>query len=122
MNNSFVCAAETGNLALCNILLENGAQINSFSVKLPQRTALMEATKRNNMQVLELLLSKGADVDKLAPNNECSALSIAASAGYADALKFLLQHGGNPYVQLKDSFTCLLEASKNGQSEVNNYI
>jgi ankyrin repeat protein len=102
---------------MCNLLLENGAQINFLSTKVPSRTALMEAAKQNNLQVVELLTNKGANVNKVAPNNECTALSLAAQAGHSDVLKYMLEHGGNPNIPLKDQYTCLLEASKNGHTQ-----
>lgn len=42
---------------------------------------------------------------------------MAASQGHADAVHYLLSFGADPHQILKDSSTCLLEASKNGHTE-----
>lgn len=41
---------------------------------------------------------------------------MAASHGHADIVRYLLEHGADPHQSLKDSTTCLLEATKNGQT------
>lgn len=43
-------------------------------------------------------------------------MSLAAANGHADVLRYLLDHGADPHQVLKDSSTCLLEASKNGHT------
>lgn len=52
----------------------------------------------------------------MSPTGECTALSLAASNGHADVLRYLLEQGADPHQILKDSSTCLLEASKNGHT------
>lgn len=64
-----------------------------------------------------LTIISNFQVNKIAPNNECTALSLASQNGYLDVLRFLIENGGDPHIQLKDSYTCLLEASKNGHTQ-----
>lgn len=76
LNSALICAAEINNVTVCNMLLENNAQIVCFyyyftvflvislqeCVSQEGRTPLMEAAKQGNMLVVELLIHKGAKV------------------------------------------------------------
>ncbi|KAH7729304.1 ankyrin repeat and KH domain-containing protein mask [Aphelenchoides avenae] len=115
LNSSLVCAAEGNNVIICNILLENGAQVDSVSKD--GRTALMEASKEGHMDVIQFLVERGADVNKVSTGHDATALSLASLNGRVEAVKYLLERGANPHQVLKDSVTCLLEASRNGHTD-----
>lgn len=53
----------------------------------------------------------------MSQSRDCTALSVAAANGHVDVLNYLLSCGANPHQILKDSSTCLLEASKNGETQ-----
>lgn len=74
LNNALLAATETGNINICNILLENGAQVNAYGKD--GRTALMEAAKQGNLLIIEFLIHKGAEVNKVSTNNDATALSL----------------------------------------------
>ena len=59
----------------------------------------------------------GLQINKISPNNDATALSLACLFGRPDATAFLLEHGANPEVSLKDSVSCIIEASRNGNTE-----
>lgn len=74
LNNALLAATEAGNINICNILLENGADVNDYGKD--GRTALMEAAKQGNLLIVEFLIHKGAMVNKISSNNDATALSL----------------------------------------------
>jgi ankyrin repeat protein len=92
---------------------------------------MMEAAKLGHVNMLEYLLQCGADVryfnsclnhspfqiNTVSPNNDATALSLACLYGHADATQFLLENGANPEVALKDGVSCIIEASRNGNTD-----
>lgn len=56
-------------------------------------------------------------MNKVSTGNDATALSLASLNGRVEAVKYLLEHGANPHKVLKDSVTCLLEASRNGHTD-----
>uniref|UniRef100_A0A1I8BTT7 ANK_REP_REGION domain-containing protein n=1 Tax=Meloidogyne hapla TaxID=6305 RepID=A0A1I8BTT7_MELHA len=78
LNEALLCAVSIGNEELCDLLIESGAQNDCFSKE--NRTPLMEASRQNFLGIVELLIKKGADVNKIAPSvskdlepiNKCS--------------------------------------------------
>ncbi|KAI6181053.1 KH domain-containing protein [Aphelenchoides besseyi] len=112
---SLVSAAETNNMELVDYFLEKNADINYFSKE--GRTPLMEAAKQGHLTVIESLVNRGADVNIISPTNDATALSLACLFGRADVTQYLLEHGANPEVSLKDSVSCIIEASRNGNTD-----
>ncbi|KAI6206862.1 hypothetical protein M3Y94_00962500 [Aphelenchoides besseyi] len=112
---SLVSAAETNNMELVDYFLEKNADINFFSKE--GRTPLMEAAKQGHLTVIEALVNRGADVNIISPTNDATALSLACLFGRADVTQYLLEHGANPEVSLKDSVSCIIEASRNGNTD-----
>nr|CAD2139141.1 unnamed protein product [Meloidogyne enterolobii] len=66
LNEALFCAVSIGNEELCDLLIESGAQIDCFSKE--NRTPLMEASRQNFLNIVELLIKKGSDVNKIAPS------------------------------------------------------
>uniref|UniRef100_A0A1I7RHD0 ANK_REP_REGION domain-containing protein n=1 Tax=Bursaphelenchus xylophilus TaxID=6326 RepID=A0A1I7RHD0_BURXY len=115
LNCALVCAAENASLPMCNLLLENGAGKDSYSRE--GRTPLMEAARHGNIEIIDYLILKGVDVNKSSPNNDATALSLSCLYGHAEATKLLLMNGANPEHTLRDSVSCIIEASRNGSTE-----
>jgi hypothetical protein len=93
------CAVEEGNADAVNLCLAQGAGVNcKFKDDLytPLHTACSSSgTSQGSMQVLQLLLEKGAD------GNACNKwretpLLIAANNGHGLAVQALLKHGADP--------------------------
>ncbi|XP_066985151.1 uncharacterized protein [Macrobrachium rosenbergii] len=80
-------------------LIEDGAEIN---VRLDKTMAVPfhYAAEHNNVEVLRMLLSKGADINIKSSNN-MNALHFAALLGSNDALEYLLQEGADINAQTK---------------------
>ncbi|KAI3848019.1 hypothetical protein MKX03_001131, partial [Papaver bracteatum] len=96
-------AAKKGRLAAVEYLLEMGANPDipdDFNTG-----PLLYAARKGHKDVLPLLLAKGIDVD--ARNELGSPLELAATNGYQDTVKVLLDHGANPNLVFGDAYTPL---------------
>ena len=60
-DTELICAARRGDVAQCSTLLEAGADVNSFNENNSQ-TALLAAIESHHVQVVDVLLDYGADV------------------------------------------------------------
>lgn len=92
------CAVEEGDAASVKLCLDQGASVNcQFKDDLytPLHTACSSGTAAGSMDVLQLLLEKGADGNACNKWRE-SPLLIAANNGHRQAVEALLQHGANP--------------------------
>lgn len=80
-------------------------------------TPLMKAAKKGSLEIVEYLLDKGAEINRVSANSDCTALSLACSKGWVKIIECLLERGANRHIKLKDGITALLEAVKSGNSE-----
>ena len=109
-------AAEKGNLKAVKKLLEAGANVDK-ATKNSRTTALMCAAYHGHSGVVELLLGRGADVDK-ANNDGKTALIVAAKKGNLKAVKKLLEAGANVDKVDKNGKTALKLAEENFCKEI----
>eukprot|EP00538_Stauroneis_constricta_P006116 CAMPEP_0119564048 /NCGR_PEP_ID=MMETSP1352-20130426/25594_1 /TAXON_ID=265584 /ORGANISM="Stauroneis constricta, Strain CCMP1120" /LENGTH=1722 /DNA_ID=CAMNT_0007612753 /DNA_START=249 /DNA_END=5417 /DNA_ORIENTATION=- len=119
------CAVEEGNVAGVQLCLNQGAEVNcQFKDDLytPLHTACSSASPTStsedgNMQVLELLLEKGAD------GNACNKwretpLLIAANNGHRAAVEALLKHGADPSLCSEAGWSALTFAAHKGYDDI----
>src|SRR5271157_4897338 len=99
-------AAENGNLEEVHALIDKRAEVNARDGT--GRTALMVAAARNQVEILKVLLQKGADVNEkttgAAPAwmNGWTALMYAANHGSCNAVRILLNAGANAKAMTDD--------------------
>jgi len=78
----YACNSSTENYMLVNYLIEvAGADpdsINDYAIN-----CLLIATKKSQLNILDLLLASGVDLG-FTDRNGCNALHIASSAGFSD--------------------------------------
>ena len=75
-------------------------------------TALMWASWHNNIQIVEFLIRRGADVNKVSKNGR-TAIYWAVEKGHVSIVSLLLEHGGDPNIVLTSSCSSpLLVASR----------
>ncbi len=111
-------AAEKGNLAIVNNLLDRGARIDNESS--PRGlTALHFAAGNGHKEIVELLLNRGARIDNESSLEGLTPLHSAAGNGHKEIVELLLNRGAA--IDAKSSsrgLTPLHSAAVNGQKEI----
>jgi len=123
--SALMWAAYRADLKILKLLLDAGADVNSEGFT---GTPLSQAAWINNAAAAQLLLKRGARVDRAGHGDSFTALHWAASNEEADPalVNLLLKHGANPNVtggEAVDAFvdvpqTPLLLAQKRGETAV----
>ena len=78
---------------------------------------LLGAAGNVNLKEVQLLLDKGANIDR-ADENGTSAISFASDKGHLDIVQLLLEKGSNVNIQNKFGNSALIFASQNGHLEI----
>ncbi len=96
-------------------LIESGADVNFTTID-GRRSPLKEAVRDSNMEMVELLLNQGADIDKVDSHNNTS-LMRAAREGDVDMVRLLASRGAN-LEHAEHDLTALASAAKYNRTEV----
>jgi ankyrin repeat protein len=100
--------------------LDNGADIqgrNKDEDKIPFRIA----TEAGNIEMMSLLLERGASIEALNYSG-VSPLMIAAEKGDGEVVTFLIQHGANPRLRSRYGQSAQFYASCRGHHELADYL
>lgn len=118
-------ACENGHTNVVDCLIKAGAELDRAD---PEKgfTPLMKAARSGQLCTVQYLLnncnsSSGLpiiDVNRTAPANEHTALSLASQNGHYQVVELLLHYGANPLHSLKDNSNCLIEAAKFGHAKI----
>jgi ankyrin repeat protein len=98
-----------GNLEICALLLEHGAELNAVDNE--GKTPLMNAAYNKKKEIAAFLIEKGADLD-LKEANGWTALMLAAMGGEAEIVWILLNAGADVNLTTNDGETPLDRAKK----------
>ena len=115
-------AAEFGaDLKIVEMLLDNGVRLNGSD-------GLQAAAERGRIDMVELLLDRGAPIDEIGfagaagsevkRENARSALHLAAEKGHIEIVKLLLERGADPHVRDLQGRTPLERAKGGGEQAV----
>lgn len=85
-------AAEIGDLKVCNMLIEKGADVNKEDIK--KKTPLWCAAKKGHGDICSMLIRKGAFVDK-SDTSLKTPLWIAANKRNQEVCKILIYNGAS---------------------------
>lgn len=114
---ALMTAAGGGNVDTVKLLIERGADVNAKSFE--GGTALLVAIEQRRDEVVECLLSHGANPnDKLAIEPGLTALCMAAQRGYLRILKALLEAGADTEKRAGDGSTALVNAAFKGHDDI----
>ena len=94
-------AALKGELALCQLLIDKGADINK-----PGWAPLHYAATNGHIAVMQLLLDGHAYIDAASPNGT-TPLMMAARYGTPTAVKLLLESGADPLLKNDQAMTAI---------------
>ena len=108
-----VNAAENGQLRVAAFLLDHGANVNGSSDTHP----LIHAAARDQKTMVELLLSRGADVNARDSSGE-TAVMVAAQHGYKSIVEVLLAHHGDLNEKGPGGITALHQAVTKGYADI----
>ena len=129
LDNALVAAAQAGHVDVARILIERGTTVDllnkalyhaftsvtmvdyllSNGASIKDSAVLVPACKNGNLELVRLLLARGADPNIVDPFDK-SALSAALDAPTTDVLTALLEHGADPNQHFENGNTPLLEA------------
>lgn len=96
---ALVQAAYANRVKACELLLENGADIEAVTEA--KRTSLMIACERGNTEVVDLLLRKGAEVNKQDIYGY-TALMLAAQSNAGECCQKLVEYGADTEIKSYD--------------------
>jgi ankyrin repeat protein len=113
-SNKLLVACENGAFASAEVAIDAGADVNYFSGSKKLR-CLMPAAREGHRGIAALLLWKGADVDKQAPDGE-TALYFAAQDGNEKCVELFLVARANKEAA-RFTYTPLMVAAMNGREK-----
>jgi len=119
-STAFYYAASNGKQAAAAALLARGADVNEFGCTDEfngrSYTPLMGAACAGYPELVELLLAKGAQLEKR-NSLAATALMEAAKHPYVATVKLLIEKGANVNAATPDGYTALIYAAYNGRME-----
>ena len=110
-------AASGGFVDVGRVLLDKGADVNAPPVPSSRDTALTIAADKGHYRFVELLLSRGAQVDVRNKKGN-SSLWLAANGGHLDVVQLLHSAGADIDSQDNRKVSCLMAAFRKGHSKV----
>jgi len=116
LDSDIFSAAEQGNLDVVKGLVEGNSQL-IVAADSRGYTLLHKAAYNNRLNVVEFLLSKGADINALSSSGS-TPLHGAASYGHIEVVRFLLDKGASPDIVNSGGYTPLLGASTSNHGEI----
>jgi hypothetical protein len=118
---AFVESAFNGNISWMKVLLAVGADANGFECQTPRcRTPLIAAAGAGQCEAAQLLLARGADVNKRMKRGQ-TALMFASYYGHTEAVKLLLASGADVNADFEGD-TALSWAKRKDHAEIVNLL
>jgi ankyrin repeat protein len=111
-------AAQQGELAICQLLVEHGADINPRDEcgMSPLQTASVRKNSLKHLDVVTFLLDNGAPIDYRSEG--LTALILASHFGCAEVVRILIQRGADVACRDDGQSTPLHKASKQGHPDI----
>jgi hypothetical protein len=103
-----------GNIAMMDLFLQHGANINATNATGEQ--ALQLAAWKGHADAVRWLIAHGAAVNR--PGREWSALHYAVFAGHKDVVDALMANGADVNARVPNGSTVLMMAAREGREEL----
>ncbi len=117
---SIIDAVEQGNYKTVKQLLSEGVDVNT---RVPNGCSIIHFAAENGyLDIVTLLLEKGANVNDIAPSSRLTPLHLAARDGYLEVVKFLIAKGANPELKNYQNETPADLARREGYKETADYL
>jgi len=114
MEKKFFDYVYNGDIKKTHELLKNGINPNfNYNGRMP----LVVACRRENIDMLKLLIDKGADPN-MSDDIGITALNISSSHGYIESVKYLLEVGANPNISDDCGYSPLINSSLNNNDDI----
>ncbi|PGG97626.1 hypothetical protein AJ79_09136 [Helicocarpus griseus UAMH5409] len=101
---------------VAKLLINRGIDVNKKLKYSPCSTALQLASRQGLQDIVELLISKGADVN--AHDRVGTALISACEGGYENIAKILINNGADVNIRALGGYDALIKASKSGHRDI----
>lgn len=108
-------AIERNEVAVAKRFIDGGLKVNE---PVFAWSWLQVAANKNSLDIVKLLVEKGADLNYKHPITKMTALSLAAYNGHADVVKYLLSKGANPNINLRGDVSILRILKDEGKTEM----
>jgi len=107
----------TPRTTMASINPKTGLLMAGYETQKTPRTALSFAAEDGNIEIVRLLLSKGANVNDTpyAPYGSAKPLVVASINGHSEVVRILLDNGADPNAE---SFPALIGAAENGHEGI----
>lgn len=102
-----------GNEVITKLLIDAGGNVNAKTVN--GKTPIQKATEKNRLNVVNLLIRNGANVNAVYNSENRTALHLAARNGFDKIVEALIGHGASINYQNKFGRTALLKAIEGGK-------
>ena len=116
-----IAASREAQTETVRYLVGLGVDMDEVSRTQDAYTALHKAVRYNHVDVMQVLIDAGADIEKKDAIG-CSSLLLACMRGCLDAVKVLVQAGAELRVTDYSGCTCLVAASTAGHTETVRYL
>ena len=117
-SSMLILACYRGNHDVANFLIENGSDLNYVS---PNGTVLMACVFKNELELVDELISKKANLD-LTDGNGMTALMLAVQFTNVEMVKKLVSAGANKALKCKQDKTAFEYAAFSGNEQILNIL
>jgi ankyrin repeat protein len=108
-------ALGTGNVKVVKKYLDDGLSVNE---QFFAWSALHIAANKGQLEVVKLLVERGADLNYRHPITKMTPLAMAALDGYTDIVNYLLSKGADPNVKMRGNVSVLRAVRDSGNDQM----
>ncbi|MDR2876255.1 MAG: ankyrin repeat domain-containing protein [Methylobacillus sp.] len=108
-------ALTSGNVKMVKKYLDGGLSVNE---QFFAWSALHISANHDQLEVVKLLIERGADPNYRHPITKMTPLTMAAIDGFTDVVEYLLSKGGDPNIKLRGNVSVLRIVRDNGDAKM----